>query len=107
MTVPQKFFNAIKEGDLNKLKESIYEGTDINIQDDFGWTAAHSVCAAGNLEAIKCLHKLGANIEAKDNQGNSPFNLAFKKLNAFLKDKLSLSNALDYTDIIAYINRNK
>lgn len=67
----QSFIDAAKNNDLQKLKDLIAQGVNIEVTDDDGKTAL--ICAArwGQTEAAKLLLEAGANIEAKDENGNT------------------------------------
>ncbi|WCR58321.1 ankyrin repeat domain-containing protein [Wolbachia endosymbiont of Ctenocephalides felis wCfeJ] len=52
----------------------------INIhKNEINWTALHYAIEAGNPEVVKFLTEKGANIDAKDNHGKTPSNIAKEK----------------------------
>ena len=70
------------KGDLEKVKElttttASKKGIDVNTKDKrFGTTALHAAATGGHIGVIKYLIKKGADFHIKDNEGNSPLNLA-------------------------------
>ena len=68
---PQTLIEAIKADDTAAAKRFIQQGADVNEADKNG-TALHIAAGFGQVEVVKMLLKAGANIEAKDNRGNTP-----------------------------------
>jgi hypothetical protein len=48
----------------------------INAQDKYGWTPLHSACHHGNIDCVKLLIKLGANVQLTERVGKTPLHLA-------------------------------
>ena len=53
----------------------------VNAKNDDGQTALHLACASGKDEIINLLIRNDANINAKDSQGNKPFDLVSSERN--------------------------
>jgi hypothetical protein len=50
-----------QEGNLDKIRELIENGADINLQDRLGFTALHASCKNGQIEVVRYLLEHGAN----------------------------------------------
>jgi len=72
----------------------------LNMSDCLGRTPLHWAAAVGNLDAAKLLFKNGANIEARDRKGRTPFLLASFENQAsvasYLKQKQAKKDVEDY-----------
>ena len=54
---------AAWDGDLEKCRELVARGTDLEIRDKWGWTAVmEATNGAGHLETVKYLAEAGADI---------------------------------------------
>lgn len=62
---------AALEGDANKVKKLIKEGSPVNLQCKQGWTALHCAAQANSPEATSVLIASGAELELKDVFGNT------------------------------------
>ncbi len=66
---------------LNQTVELlIAEGADPNIVDENGWSSLFFASAQGNLEIVKTLVRNGAKVKALDNEGLSPYKIAYDRL---------------------------
>ena len=97
-TKEEKLVKYIKVGKLHRirslLKNCKKEDVDINAKvDDRGRTALHVSCLLGDDAITRLLLKYGANIQAKDSDGNTPFHLA-------LGYALETTRLSVYTDLI-------
>ncbi|XP_033100379.1 G patch domain and ankyrin repeat-containing protein 1 homolog [Anneissia japonica] len=64
------FFKAAAEGDLKAAKEFVEQTSEINVRDDFGWTALMCACCSGHFEMVVYLLNHGAEwIGIKDKSG--------------------------------------
>jgi hypothetical protein len=61
----EALLKAAKEGNLKTLRDLLRNGTDINYQDENGWSALHHACENNQLFAVQELVKWKANIEIK------------------------------------------
>ncbi len=59
---------AAENGDLNKVKELINSGTDINSRDEKGYTALRRASAEGYIEIVKFLISKGAYVNVRDDE---------------------------------------
>lgn len=64
------------EGNLEKIKELLNEGVDINFQDEEGRSALHMACDREHLNIVEFLLQNNANINIQDNEGNTPLHYA-------------------------------
>ena len=58
----ENFLQASKYGNIEKVKELLALGIDINIKDVEGWTALIWASYMGNTEIVRELIKAGANL---------------------------------------------
>ena len=63
------FFKSVKGGAFAEVKRLIEEGTDVNAQDNEGWTALMWALEYGHTEVVKLLIEEGADVNAKDKKG--------------------------------------
>lgn len=47
------FFSAIEEGDINKVRDMIKSGTDVNSVDNYNWSALHRAVQFGKIDIVK------------------------------------------------------
>ena len=67
---------ASKVGDINKVKELLDNGADVDVKNDDGWVPLSFAVRSGNIETVKLLIDRGANKEVKTNYGSTPLLLA-------------------------------
>lgn len=68
---------AAKANDVGKIRQLLSDGASPNQTDeDNATTGMHVAAAAGNLQIMAILYKAGADINARDNVGDSPLDLA-------------------------------
>ena len=70
-------FEAIREGNINKVKQYIEQGGDVNAKETRGWqrgaTPLHCACAWSSLKIVKYLvEENNADINPKDRDGATP-----------------------------------
>lgn len=82
MTPPEKLMAAAKEGNLYGIREAIASGVNIDLKSsDFGMTALHYVANGGYLNCVdELVDNGGANMNLKDNWGQTPLMLAATRL---------------------------
>jgi ankyrin repeat protein len=74
------FFDAFKDGHLDRVTKLIANGFNIEANDSKGWTALHHASEHGHLEIVKYLFvTCHVNMEAKTNYGITPLNCAIRK----------------------------
>lgn len=56
----------------------------INAQDKYGWTPLHSACHHGNIDCVKLLIKLGADVTVTEKVGKTPLHLAVAQVSSLL-----------------------
>jgi len=61
------FHNAVLEGDLEKVRQLVESGTDVDTKDELGWTAAFWALSAGQKEVFAYLLSQGADVSIKTN----------------------------------------
>jgi ankyrin repeat protein len=89
--VNREIRNAIKIGDINKMKQLIgYDTKLLNINTSFG-TWLHIAAKKGNLDIVKFLVKEGIDIDARGG--------------TFDSSALNLAAGADYLDIVKYLVR--
>jgi FOG: Ankyrin repeat len=76
ISLNDSLLNAVKEENLDKTKELLNEGANINSKDQNGKTALMFASEEGNFDLVKLLVEKGANILAKDNSGKTAIKYA-------------------------------
>lgn len=71
--IEMEFIKAAKNNDVEKLKNFLKNGVDIEATDTHKRTALMVATYENNVEASKLLIKVGANVNAQDNRLESPF----------------------------------
>ncbi len=70
----QAFIEAARRGDLDFVRNQIAQRPDIvNVTDENGETVLHAVARYGYAECIRILIAAGADVNAINNEGHSPF----------------------------------
>lgn len=52
-------------GELEEVKKSLENGSDVNTTDDEGYSALHAAAENGYLDVVKCLVENGADVQYK------------------------------------------
>ncbi|HCY36772.1 MAG: hypothetical protein DKM50_01315 [Candidatus Margulisiibacteriota bacterium] len=76
-----ELMNYVWQGNNNKAKESIKQGTSISYRNEDGWSVLFHAIDQGNIEITKILIDKGAYVNAKTKEGNTPLMLAVAKGN--------------------------
>jgi ankyrin repeat protein len=74
-------WDAVRSGDIAKLRKSLTERENANLRHDFsdGATVLHVAAENGHVPAVELLLDKGARINAVDFQGRTPLILAAQK----------------------------
>ena len=67
----QQLLEAAESGDINRTKNLIKHGADVNAKGRYGWTALHWAADNGFAEIVKLLLDSGADIKATDSKGRT------------------------------------
>ena len=62
-------FQAAKTGNIDRVRELIAAGADVNQQNNDGWTPLHWAAYNGHQEVVQALIAAGANVNQQDNDG--------------------------------------
>ena len=62
-------FEFAKNGDFDGVKNLIENGTDVNIQDEYGQTPLHLASESSYLDVVKFLIENGADVNITNNNG--------------------------------------
>ena len=71
--------NAVIEGDIQAINQSLEASMDINAKDEKGWAPMHLVAIDGNKVIAELLLKSGANVNERTDTGWTPLHLADNK----------------------------
>ncbi|KAI9254646.1 ankyrin repeat-containing domain protein [Sporodiniella umbellata] len=63
---------AAGDGQLERVKELVEEGIDVNSPDQFGYTAMHAAVSYNQLEVVKYLIEKGADVNIEDLEKDTP-----------------------------------
>ncbi|TDA41701.1 MAG: hypothetical protein DSO07_03190 [Thermoproteota archaeon] len=67
---------AVYQRDLEKVKELLDRGADVNAKDIFGDTPLHIAARNGHLDIVKLLLERGADVNARNESGDTPLTAA-------------------------------
>ncbi len=70
---------AVKSGDIEKVKEFLEQGTDINAKDENGQTSLYIAVNNDNKETVKLLIDKGADVNAKNEDGQTPLDIILNR----------------------------
>jgi cytohesin len=65
-------FEAVKQVDLQGVKDFLAKGADVNAKDWDGWTSLDNAISNGHKEIVELLIASGADVNAKDGDGFTP-----------------------------------
>jgi ankyrin repeat protein len=72
-----KYFNSIKNANINVLKSFINKGIDINLVNENGSNILHLACLYGTIEHVKVILRFGINnIDTLNEKNNAPIHYA-------------------------------
>ena len=69
-------------GDVADVKASLDKGTNVNKENNYGWTALMHAARNGHTEVVELLLDHGADVDAKDHSGWTPLMRAAVRNNA-------------------------
>ncbi|CAO3657049.1 unnamed protein product [Mucor hiemalis] len=67
---------AAGDGQLDRVRELVESGIDVNGHDQFGYTAMHAAVSYGQFEVVKYLLDHGANVDVQDFEKDTPLYVA-------------------------------
>ena len=76
LDLDKELLTSAEKGDLEKVRESIRRGANVNIQDRQGWTSLFWAIQKNNFNIIELLLDKSADIKVKDNEGWTPLHWA-------------------------------
>jgi len=96
-----KFIALAANGELNKVRNYLKKGIDINARNKAKWTALAYACKYNHNEVIKLLVDSGANVNQTVNVGSTPLQIALNNDNTEIAEYLISHNAdIDIKDIM-------
>lgn len=102
--VNKSLIDAVKNNDIEKIKELISIGVDLNIQDNVGRTAIYHAVWEKNKNIIKILIDAGSNVDQQDLNRSNPLMKACCNQNDDTEIVEMLINAKANLDIIGHNN---
>jgi len=97
----KNFFDAVKNGDLKSVHDRlIKEDIDVNVQDEFGYTALHIAALYGHKDLVEMLLNYGADPTIKDRKMfQIPLDIAreknFDEIVILLQKKIDSAGVVD------------
>ncbi len=82
-----KLFRAVRENNLNQVKQLLNISLNINTRDSKGRTPLHIAFQNGNIPIVRILLKQKADINAQDRDGRTPLHLLFLNNTKTLRKK--------------------
>ncbi|GAA5817264.1 hypothetical protein MFLAVUS_010807 [Mucor flavus] len=75
-TTQDNLWVAAGDGQLDRVKELVETGVDVNSQDQFGYTAMHAAVSYSQIDIVKYLLEKGANVNIEDFEKDTPLYVA-------------------------------
>ena len=69
-------FEAARTGNIDRVRELIAAGANVNQQDIDGWTPLHLAAYNGHQAVVQALIAAGADVNQQDNDGRTPLHRA-------------------------------
>ncbi|NEJ83217.1 hypothetical protein GR268_42830, partial [Rhizobium leguminosarum] len=76
LTTAASLHTATEQRNINKIKELVNAGVNINLKDNNSWTSLHKAAQKGHIDVAAFLISLGADVNARDNNGITPLYVA-------------------------------
>ncbi|KAI8980432.1 ankyrin repeat-containing domain protein [Pilobolus umbonatus] len=76
MSSKDNLWVAAGDGQLDRVKELIESGVDVNSHDQFGYTAMHAAVSYNQIEVVEYLITKGADINVRDYEKDTPLFVA-------------------------------
>ena len=90
-----ELFGAIWRGQVDKVKDLITGGADVNVRDEDGAPFLYEAIWRGQLDVVKVLVAAGADVNARTRNGRSLLNVANRERNSEIWDLLVHAGATD------------
>lgn len=73
----QQLYRAVREGNIQKVKDMITYGADVNTTDDpFRWTPLHLAAYCNKVQMVCLLIHANADLDIPDSDGDTPLHRA-------------------------------
>ena len=80
---------AVQDGNIEAVKQHLAAGTDVNgTGEELGWTPLHLAAYKGQNEIVELLIAKGANVNAKNDIGETPLDFAIQLKSTEIADLL-------------------
>ena len=80
--------HAAFDENIEAAKQAIAAGADVNAKSEGGWTLLHDLAHQGKKEIIELLITEGVDVNAKDNDDDTPLDWAIKDNHTEIRDLL-------------------
>lgn len=101
---PESWLNAVISNNIPRIKVLLDQGINVNTPDVIGYTALHRAANAGNKECVKLLLAHGADVHAKNKDGETARTIAMDRLKESLELEMR-SNIVAYKEIAELLDR--
>ena len=74
--IDSDFFERIKQGEVEAVKELLSKGADVHQQDEHGWLPLNWAAGRGNLDMVRLLTSHGADVFETGRDNRTPYMIA-------------------------------
>jgi len=109
-----ELINAVYANNINKIRELVAAGADINKENKYGKTPLEIAVSSGNLDMVRLLVELGADINKENKYNRTPLEIAISsgkidmlRLLVELGDDINKENSLGKTPLYTAVIKNQ
>jgi len=76
MSLDEELFEAVKKGDIDKVRELLRRGASVKARNEYGGTPLHYAALRGHVDVARLLLERGADVNAKSMYDATPLHVA-------------------------------